>query len=113
MFTLPLSEKGITPFDPTPSILESAMGQYRCATGDSFVTTEDTQLEKTLVDLADIELFAIAKICHKFQNPWWAAKYVTHTVDHNAASDWSTDTANVFLQNVDEFLFADIDNRFR
>jgi hypothetical protein len=57
-----------------------------------------------------MKLFGIAKICHKFQIPWQAAKYVTHAIDHNAASDWSTNTANVFLQNVDEFLFVDIDN---
>jgi hypothetical protein len=60
-----------------------------------------------------MELFPIVKICHKFQIRWRTTKYVTDTVDHNAASDWSTSKANivgVFLQNIDEYLFANIHN---
>jgi len=113
MSTFPLTERGIIPFDSTPSILVSVIGQYRSATGDSFVTIEDPWLKESRGSLVDMELFAIAKVCHKFQIPWRAAKYVTDTADHNAASDWSTNTANaakVFLQNVNEFLFAGIDN---
>ena len=97
----PLAPRGSTPFDSVSPILSSDLGNVRCATGDSFVTEVDPWLIKNSVDLVDMELFAIAKICSFYGVKWRSLKYVSDYVDANASTDWnnSLERASHEIQN--------------
>ena len=84
----PLAPRGSTPFDSTDSVLSSDLGSVRCATGDSFVTEVDPWLIENSVDLVDMELFAIAKVCTYYGITWRSLKYVSDYVDGNSADSW-------------------------
>lgn len=89
VITAPLAERGITPFDESPNEYTSGKGNLICATGDSFVTSDDPWFHEMKIDLVDMELFAIAKVCFKFSLPWISAKYVSDSANENAAVDWN------------------------
>jgi len=86
----PLAPRGSTPFDLTSSVLSSDLGNVRCATGDSFVTEVDPWLVENSVDLVDMELFAIAKVCTNYGITWRSLKYVSDYVDENSAESWTS-----------------------
>ena len=86
----PLASRGSTPFDSTSSVLTSDLGNVRCATGDSFVTDVDPWLIQNSVDLVDMELFAIAKVCNFYGVKWRSLKYVSDYVDENSAENWTS-----------------------
>jgi adenosylhomocysteine nucleosidase len=55
------------------------------------------------VDVVDMELYAIAKVCERFCIPWRAFKYVSDRADENAATDWQRNVregAQAFLQSL-------------
>ena len=97
----PLAPRGSTPFDSTSPIFSSDLGNVRCATGDSFVTEVDPWLIESSVDLVDMELFAIAKICGFYGVKWRSLKYVSDYVDENSAENWihSLERASREIQN--------------
>jgi len=105
MITSPLAKRGETPFDSTPPVLTSDIGKFRCATGDSFVTSPDLWFTESDIDLVDMELFAIAKIGFEFGIPWRSAKYVTDKADENAGSSWEESLISAssrFYEHLDE-----------
>ena len=53
-----------------------------CGTGDNFVTSDDPWLSENGVDIADMELFAIAHVCQRHTIPWRAFKFVSDHADH-------------------------------
>jgi adenosylhomocysteine nucleosidase len=85
----PLAPRGSTPFDTKDSVFSSDLGGVRCATGDSFVTQPDPWLIENSVDIVDMELFAIAKVCTHYGIPWRSLKYVSDYVDENSAQSWT------------------------
>ena len=85
----PLAQRGSTPFDYTSPILTSDRGTVRCATGDSFITQVDPWLTENLVDLVDMELFALAKVCNFYGVTWRSLKYVSDYVDKDSAQSWT------------------------
>ncbi|MBG7620924.1 5'-methylthioadenosine nucleosidase [Herbaspirillum sp. AP02] len=91
MAAMPLAPRGVTPLmnqEQQPPRLESGHPGVLCGTGDSFVTAADDWLVAQGVDLVDMELFAIARVCHHFGLPWRAFKFVTDGADDDAADDW-------------------------
>lgn len=84
----PLAPRGQTPFDDTPHILSSGQKGVRCGTGDSFVTYTDPWLLEQGVSIVDMELFAIALVCHRRKIPWRSYKFITDDADENAGSSW-------------------------
>ena len=86
----PLALRGSTPFDSTSALLSSDMGTARCATGDRFITQVDPWLTENSVDLVDMELFAIAKVCHFYSVTWRSLKYVSDYVDNDSAQSWTS-----------------------
>jgi adenosylhomocysteine nucleosidase len=84
----PLAPRGRTPFDPCFGRLSSGYAGVRCATGDSFVTSHDEWLHQQGVDVVDMELFALAKVCERFNTPWRSFKFVSDRADHNSADEW-------------------------
>jgi adenosylhomocysteine nucleosidase len=80
---------GVTPFDPTPSILQFASVFTRlmpavCGSGDSFATVQS----EAACDVVDMEAYALAKACWLTGAAFACAKYVTDGADHGAADDW-------------------------
>lgn len=84
----PLAPRGRTPFEPCSGRLVSGSSGLVCATGDSFVTTGDDWLQQHGVDVVDMELFALAKVCERFTVPWRSFKFISDRADGNAAEDW-------------------------
>lgn len=84
----PLAPRGHTPFESGTDRFRSGYAGHICATGDNFVTSHDPWLHAQGVHVVDMELFAIAKVCQRFEVPWRAFKYVSDRADENAAHDW-------------------------
>ena len=96
MAAMPLAPRGVTPLvnqEQQPARLESGYPGVLCGTGDSFVTAADEWLLEQKVDLVDMELFAIARVCKHFGVPWRAFKFITDAADENAADHWNENVA--------------------
>ncbi len=94
MAAMPLAPRGRTPFSPELDRLSSGFGTVVCGTGDSFVTAIDPWLVNNNIDIVDMELFAIAHVCHRHGVPWRAFKFITDAADDNAADHWNENVAN-------------------
>ena len=99
-FAMPLAERGTVPFDGSGNefILDSQ--GLKVATGDSFVTENDPWLVQHQVDLVDMELFAIAKVCNKLGVSCKALKFGSDLANSSATADWkeSLHSARVLLR---------------
>jgi adenosylhomocysteine nucleosidase len=100
----PLAPRGRTPFEPCSGRLTSGQPGLVCATGDSFVTAHDTWLHHQAVDVVDMELFALAKVCERFAIPWRSFKFVSDRADGNAADDWQKNVRNGAQQFAEQLL---------
>lgn len=86
-------DKGVTPSDATPLILEhknliSTLPNGVCGTGDSFVTTAEVDGR---IDVVEMEAYALAKVC-AFENvDFIAIKYITDGLDEEGHSDWKNE----------------------
>ena len=85
MMAMPLAPRGRTPFSSELDRLSSGFGQVTCGTGDSFVTSSDPWLDDNNIDIADMELFAIAHVCQRHSIPWRAFKFITDDANDIAA----------------------------
>lgn len=81
----PLAPLGTTPYDHIASA-ELTVGNRNVtlSTGDNFVTS----VPEIVTDLVDMEAYAIAKVCAKFDMPFTCVKYASDFADENAASHW-------------------------
>lgn len=82
-------ERGVTPFDPAPAMLEfpplfTHLPQLTCSTADSFAT----HLHDIDGDVVDMEAFALARVCVGERVPFGCAKYVTDGADSDSATHW-------------------------
>ena len=84
--------KGETPFDNYPktidySYVKNPIGKnYVCGTGDSFV--EDISNEIKMIDIFDMESYALAKTCWRTDIDFVSFKYITDNVNEKSANDW-------------------------
>ena len=76
---------GQTPYEEGGVVLELSEG-LTCSTGDNFVTDPNLEIP---ADLVDMESYAIAKICHKFNVDFVCYKFVSDSANETAYSDWS------------------------
>ena len=88
MMCFPLAERGGVPFDDSPTEINLDNEGVKIATGDSFVTQFDPWLIENNIDLVDMELFAIAKVCLKEDVKCSSIKFVSDLANHNAENDW-------------------------
>jgi adenosylhomocysteine nucleosidase len=79
---MPLVPRGRTPYSSNLDKLSSGFAGVTCGTGDNFVTSDDPWLRENGVDVADMELFAIAHVCQRHSIPWRAFKFVSGEADH-------------------------------
>ncbi|MGO4711877.1 phosphorylase family protein [Bradyrhizobium sp. 2TAF24] len=94
MMAMPLAPRGVTPLSDDDAVLTSGHGTALCGTGDSFVTTSDPWLIEHKVDVVDMELFAIARVCKHFGVAWRAFKFITDGADDTAHNDWTANVAD-------------------
>jgi len=107
MDAVPLAPRGMTPFDSSPWVIPSGQKGVRCATGDSFMRSGDPWLGEQGVQIVDMELFALALVCHRKQIAWRSFKYITDDTDENAGRDWFERIHHgrtLFLAKLDEIL---------
>ena len=85
---------GQTPFEKDiPIIIESdsdfnPIGKnVLCGSGDSFVTVDQFNW-KNLIDVVDMEAYALAKVCKLYDVPFISFKYITDEADGDAGNDW-------------------------
>ena len=55
-----------------------------CATGDNFIATNGEHAG----DVVDMESYALAKVCFKFDIPFISFKYISDSADKDASIDW-------------------------
>ena len=84
----PLSPRGTTPFQEGPSSFKSNFGEFKCGTGDSFVTEVDPWFLEEGIEVIDMELYAIAFVCHRYAIKWRSVKYITDKVGADSGDDW-------------------------
>jgi adenosylhomocysteine nucleosidase len=109
MTAMPLARRGVTP-SCEDHILESGREGAVCGTGDSFVTSDDHWLAANMIDVVDMELFAIANVCKRFGVPWRSFKYVTGSADDAAHQQWSAKCgsgADLFWDRLNAALVCD------
>lgn len=98
MMAMPLAPRGVTPLSDEAGDAESGhssgFGGVVCGTGDSFVTSTDPWLLDNNVDVVDMELFAIASACARFNVPWRAFKFITDDANDFAHEEWTANVAN-------------------
>jgi adenosylhomocysteine nucleosidase len=58
-----------------------------CSTGDNFVMNPDLTIP---TDVVDMEAYAIAKVCKRYNIPFLCWKYVTDSADASAHADWNS-----------------------
>lgn len=90
----PLAPRGQTPFSSDPVRFASRHGTAVCGTGDSFVMSADPWLIENGIDVVDMELFAIAHVCHHHATPWRAFKFITDDANDFAAEHWTANIAD-------------------
>ena len=86
---------GQTPFEEDiPIILQSELDSYKfnilkygknalCGSGDSFVDGDEQ-----FGNIVDMEAYALAKVCYRYNVPFISFKYITDDADGDAGSDW-------------------------
>ena len=92
---------GETPFDKGGVMLSfapmfSQLPQGVCGSGDSFLQSASP----LPCDMADMEAYALAKVCALESLPFACVKYITDGADESAANDWQTNlrhAAEAFL----------------
>lgn len=90
----PLSPRGQTPLMDGPHHYSSNHPGVVCGTGDSFVTAIDPWLVENNIGVVDMELFAIAAVCHHHNVPWRSFKYITDDANDDAADHWNSNVAD-------------------
>ena len=90
-----------TPFSKdTPVILSNGEG-FTCGTGDNFV--ENTKNESELIDVFDMEAYALANVCDKFNVPFRCWKYITDNADEKSSKDWNENISDGIIKFKNEF----------
>ncbi len=98
---------GVTPFDPTPAVIEfppvfAHLPQVLCSTADSFATHR----HEIGGDVVDMEAFALARACRAEGARFGCVKYVTDGADSDSATHWEAalDNAARAFASAYEFL---------
>ena len=84
-----------------PMMLEFGEGKV-CGTGDNFV--QDVSAELDIIDIFDMEAYALAKVCFIEGINFVSYKYVSDNANDNAPSDWEKNLADgiiLFEQELD------------
>ena len=95
--------KGQTPFDDTEIVLDfrnkplnpdysrehhinTIKKHLVCGSGDNFVDNVENEIE--MIDVFDMEAYALAKVCYHYDIPFISFKYITDNVNESSPKDW-------------------------
>jgi adenosylhomocysteine nucleosidase len=85
-------KKGETAFeDNVPMVIGCEHGMV-CGTGDNFV--QDINKELDIIDVFDMEAYALAKVCRRYNIPFTSYKYITDNANEKSAKDWESNLAD-------------------
>lgn len=84
----PLCDKGLIPFEEGINSHFSGYEGVVCGSGDSFVRESDPYLKLMNVDIVDMELIAIARVCTKYNIPWRSFKFISDYIGQNIGHQW-------------------------
>ena len=85
-----------TPFcKDIPIILSNGKG-FTCGTGDNFV--ENTKNESKLIDVFDMEAYALANVCNRYNVPFISYKYITDNANESSSKDWLEHIADGIIE---------------
>ena len=84
-----------------PMIIDYGEG-LTCGTGDNFV--QDVNKELDIIDVFDMEAYALAKVCYVFNVPFVSYKYISDNADDDSPSDWEKNLADGILKFEEEVL---------
>ena len=97
-------KKGETAFEEDiPMMLNFGEGLV-CGTGDNFV--QDINKELDIIDVFDMEAYALAKVCWMYELSFTSYKYITDNANEKSAKDWESNLAD----GVKEFKLKILDN---
>jgi adenosylhomocysteine nucleosidase len=99
-------EPGVTPFDPTPAVIEiphlfAHLPAALCSTADSFATHR----HEISGDVVDMEAFALACVCFAEKARFACVKYVTDGADSDSAAHWEAALDNAARSFLTTFQF--------
>jgi adenosylhomocysteine nucleosidase len=95
--------KGQTPFEDSEIVLDfrnkPLNADYRrehhintikkhlvCGSGDNFVDNVENEIE--MIDVFDMEAYALAKVCYHYDIPFISFKYITDNANEHSPGDW-------------------------
>tara|TARA_R100001594_G_scaffold131983_1_gene171957 strand:- start:140 stop:709 length:570 start_codon:yes stop_codon:yes gene_type:complete len=89
-------KKGETAFEKDVPIIIGCDHGLVCGTGDNFV--QDINKELDIIDVFDMEAYALAKVCYYHKIPFVSYKYITDNADEKSAKDWESNLADGVLE---------------
>jgi adenosylhomocysteine nucleosidase len=104
----PLSERGLIPFEDGNNRHYSGHAGVVCASGDSFVRHSDAYLEKMNVDIVDMELIAIARVCKSYNISWRSFKFISDLIGKGIEHEWQNmveHASTALIAKVDKEIF--------
>jgi adenosylhomocysteine nucleosidase len=99
----PLCDRGLIPFEEGNNRYYSGYSGVVCASGDSFVRVSDAYLKCMEVDIVDMELIAIARVCKKYNIPWRSFKFISDYVGSNIEHQWQDSLTNASGALIEKF----------
>jgi len=95
-------KKGETAYETDiPMMLDFGEGLV-CGTGDNFV--QDIKKELDIIDVFDMEAYALAKVCFIYNVPFVSYKYISDNADDDSPSDWEKNLADGIVKFEEEVL---------
>ena len=111
--------KGQTPFEDTEIVLDfrnkplnpdysrehhinTIKKHLVCGSGDNFVDNVENEIE--MIDVFDMEAYALAKVCSYYHVPFISFKYITDNVNGKSPDDWVTNCKNGAIKFKEEVL---------
>ena len=95
--------KGQTPFEDSEIVLDFRNKPFNidysredhintikkhlvCGSGDNFVDNVESEIE--MIDVFDMEAYALAKVCSYYHVPFISFKYITDNANEHSVGDW-------------------------
>ena len=101
--------KGQTPFEsPNDMVIKSKsefnpIGKhYTCGTGDNFVDKIENEI--VMIDVFDMEAYALAKVCRYYDVPFISFKYITDNANESSSKDWEDNLSDGITEFVEKVL---------
>jgi len=67
-----------------------------CGSGDNFVDNVESEIE--MIDVFDMEAYALAKVCSYYYVPFISFKYITDNADEHSVGDWKDNLGKGVIQ---------------